>query len=227
MGTLDPTDQFVVRKLIAGASRLASKPDTRLPITPPILTQICSLLQTMNYSYYQKSLFKAIYTLAFFGFLRIGELAVQSAVRPNYVIQLVDVSIAQDSLQLTMHTYKHSTARQPIALHIQSQPSPICPVKSLRLYLSLRGNSQGPLFCFPDLRPLTKSFVASNLSQVLQAAGLNPNDFKGHSFRIGAATFAASRGHTTTQIQKMGRWHSSAFQRYIRIASINIPGAQH
>lgn len=224
MGAPDPTDQFVVRKLLSGASRLACKPDTRLPITPTILQKISETLGKMNFPHYHQTMFRAIYTLAFFAFLRIGELALPTAKSQNYVVQLKDIAVQPDSLQLNMHTYKHSASHQPVTLHIQTQPSTICPVKAMVAYLALRGNSQGPLFCFPDLQPLTKAFVTSNLALVLQAAGLDPKVFKGHSFRIGAATYAASQGQTSTQIQQMGRWHSSAFQKYIRIDSIRLPG---
>ena len=223
LGAPDPTDQFIIRKLVVGATRLTSKPDSRLPITPPILTKLCTILHNMNYSYYQQTMFKAIFTLAFFAFLRIGEIAVSSGTKPNYVVQIEDVLILPSGIQLQMHNYKHSVTRHPATMHIQRQPPPICPVQALISYIKLRGTARGPLFCFPDLRPLSKVLINSNLSLVLQAAGLNPKLFKGHSFRIGAATYAASQGHTTTQIQQMGRWHSSAFQKYVRIDSIALP----
>ena len=36
----DPTQHFVIKKLLAGAQKLAAKPDTRLPITPTVLHKI-------------------------------------------------------------------------------------------------------------------------------------------------------------------------------------------
>ncbi len=44
---------------------------------------------------------------------------------------------------------------------------------------------------------------------------------KGHSFRIGAATFAAERGFSDAQIRSMGRWQSDAFRKYIRTPSLS------
>ena len=55
------------------------------------------------------------------------------------------------------------------------------------------------------------------LTVTTKFAGLNPKLYKGHSFRIGAATEAANRGYSENAIQKMGRWNSSAVRRYIRI----------
>lgn len=178
-------------------------------------------LSKLHYSSYQQILFSAMFTLAFFAFLRLGELAVQSVSKPQYVIQLRDIQLAPDHLLITLHTYKHSAQRPPVTIKVDGQAHPICPVQTLHSFLSMRGKAAGPLFCFPDLKPLTKSFVSSNLAIILKAAGLDPTNFKGHSFRIGAATYAASQGLSSLQIQQMGRWHSTAFQRYIRISTIS------
>jgi hypothetical protein len=45
---------------------------------------------------------------------------------------------------------------------------------------------------------------------------------KGHSFRIGAATAAAIQGASDEDIQRMGRWKSQAFKRYIRIPVLQL-----
>jgi hypothetical protein len=40
--------------------------------------------------------------------------------------------------------------------------------------------------------------------------------YKGHSFRIGAATHATTLGFSEPYIRQLGRWNSNAVQRYIR-----------
>lgn len=45
---------------------------------------------------------------------------------------------------------------------------------------------------------------------------MNPNLFTAHSFRIGGATHAHNSNMSTAQIQKLGRWKSSAYLKYIR-----------
>ena len=44
--------------------------------------------------------------------------------------------------------------------------------------------------------------------------------YKGHSFRIGAASPAAECGYSETQIRLLGRWKSDAFKKYIRLPSL-------
>ena len=58
---------------------------------------------------------------------------------------------------------------------------------------------------------------ASLLKVNLAKAGFDIQLYKGHSFRIGAATSAAEAGVSEQDIMRMGRWKSSAFKRYIRI----------
>ncbi|KAK2175933.1 hypothetical protein NP493_8g09036 [Ridgeia piscesae] len=65
-------------------------------------------------------------------------------------------------------------------------------------------------------------YFSSQLSACLSHAGYDPSLYKCHSFRICAATTAATRGYTDVQIQSMGRWRSAAFRRYIRIPMMTL-----
>ena len=46
---------------------------------------------------------------------------------------------------------------------------------------------------------------------------MDPTPYSGHSFRIGAVTMAASKGIEDSLIKILGRWESSAYQRYVKI----------
>ncbi|KAK2181773.1 hypothetical protein NP493_382g01009 [Ridgeia piscesae] len=81
----------------------------------------------------------------------------------------------------------------------------------MRSYLALRGKSPRSLFVFPGGTPVTKSFFSSQLRKSLAWAGMSTLCYKGHSFRIGAATTAGMQGVSEKEIQRMGRWKSQAF----------------
>ena len=59
------------------------------------------------------------------------------------------------------------------------------------------------------------------LSMAIKYCGLDPSRYKGHSFRIGAASYAADAGMSDSQIRALGRWKSDAFRKYIRIPSLS------
>ena len=93
----------------------------------------------------------------------------------------------------------------------------VCPVAALLSYLVLRGKGEGPLFQFKDGRALTRPLLVSELRKALAEAGLKPENYAGHSFRIGAATTAAACGIPVKIIKTLGHWKSQAYQLYVRL----------
>ena len=83
-------------------------------------------------------------------------------------------------------------------------------------FIAARGVDQGPFFKFKNGNSLTKATFTQHVRAALQAVGLPESQFAGHSFRIGAATTAASAGIEDSTIRMLGRWNSSAFLQYIR-----------
>ena len=81
---------------------------------------------------------------------------------------------------------------------------------------AIQTSGDGALFLCHDGLPLTKEDFISQVRAALLEAGLNPNLFAGHSFRIGAATTAAAAGVPGHVIKYLGRWSSDAYQLYVR-----------
>ena len=92
----------------------------------------------------------------------------------------------------------------------------LCPVAAVLGYIAARGDSPGPFFVDSRSRPVFKSSFVQAVRGVIASLGLAQDQFAGHSFRIGAATAAAMAGAEDLTIQLLGRWHSTAFLRYVR-----------
>ena len=70
----DPTSNFVIQKMLEGCCPSRKQNDNRAPISKHLLTGICAKLNEICYSPYEVLLFKATFTLAYFGLCRISEL---------------------------------------------------------------------------------------------------------------------------------------------------------
>ena len=164
-------------------------------------------------------------SIAFFAFLRIGEITYNSPKDAHVPLQvhqlskLLDPSKQVVALKLMFGNFKHNHNQRPFSM-ILHRHNPCCPVQLLLEYLSLRGNQPGPLFLNSDNSPVSRTHFADLLSLSLKACGLDSTRYKGHSFRIGAASFAAERGMSDAQIRALGRWKSNAFLKYIRLPSL-------
>ena len=84
-------------------------------------------------------------------------------------------------------------------------------------YLVVRGPVGGPLFQFKDGHPLTWQRFVGAVREALGKAGINQDKYSGHSFRIGAATTAASKGLEDSMIKTLGRWRSLAYLQYVQL----------
>ncbi|XP_069108944.1 uncharacterized protein [Argopecten irradians] len=224
-GHPDPTQSFVVKKMLSAIQRGSYRPDTRLPITPIILSKLVESLPHTAVSHYQVCMLRAMYLLAFHAFLRVGEMAMNTV--KSHVLQFQDIQIIQTSgrptkLELTFRSFKGNYNIRPVvlAIHAKQQSSTTCPVTALFQFVQLRGTYPGPLFTFPSNVPVSYQYFSSCLRSSLAWAGFRPNQYTSHSFRIGAASTAAASGVPDEEIQQMGRWKSMAFKRYIRLPTL-------
>ena len=69
--------------------------------------------------------------------------------------------------------------------------------------------------------PVHRDYFCGLLTTAIKRCGFIPARYKGHSFRIEAASHAAERGMSDAQIHVLGRWKSNAFFHYIRISSLS------
>ena len=84
LGLRDPTTTLLIQKVLQGegAYGQASVRYT-LPITLPVLMKLVDSLAHICDSYWDRSLYRCMYLLAFFAFLRVGKIATSSSAETN------------------------------------------------------------------------------------------------------------------------------------------------
>ena len=217
----DPTSAFLVIKAIAGARNLSRSVDIRLPITPCILSKLVDATVHVFSSPYKALLIRTMMVLAFKAYLRVGEMVPRCLSSGLGCLQLGDVFSTDSTLTVCFRKFKHSSKHGPQTLTLKNATvDGTCINLNVMLcsFIQFRGPKPGTLFSFPDGTPMVRHEFDLALQSLLAFCGLDSKQFKGHSFRIGAATAAAVRGDSDAQIRAAGRWSSDAFRRYIRIA---------
>ncbi len=211
--------------MLKGYRKMGVRIDSRLPITLPILLNINKIVPSLCSDVYNAFLFMAMCTTAFFAFLRVGEITYcpqsPTVLHVKQVVKLEDLSGTIVDLKIKFVDFKRSYNHPSIAITL-SRRTDICPVQSLLDYFSHRGLSHGPLFKTSHGHAVSRRTFSQFLSLVFCSCDLDSSKYKGHSFCIGAATFAADCGFTDTQIRIMGHWKSDAFQKYIRMSNITM-----
>ncbi len=194
----------------------------RLPVTPELLRQIKRIWDAKPPGRDEVMLWAAC-CLAFFGFLRAGELTVPSDASFDDSAHLTREDLAVDEpgeptvLRVKIKASKTDPFRKGIFLFIGKNGSDLCPVTAMANYLLVRGKEQGPLFLFVDGRYLTRQKFVAAVRDALGKAGVECSRYSSHSFRIGAATTASARGMEDSIIKTLGRWKSLAYLEYVKI----------
>ena len=206
---------------LQGIKRDYSEPArrTRTPLTRPHLLH---MLHHLGRSNYDDLTIRAGFTLAFASFLRIGEFtykAIDLQMGPsfqNWFLTKSCIRFIKNSkhMELTLPASKTDPFRQGIELIIAGSHDNACPVRAMKQLIvrDTHRPPQAPLFCVGRIaqQPFTREYVVQKLQTIGTSSGLGVGSWNGHSFRRGAATWAAEVGIPAAQIQTLGRWRSDA-----------------
>ena len=213
--TDNPTLQLVLRGIERQQSRI--QPRCRRPITMQVLEKLMEgLRHDHTLGTHDQLMLRAAMTLAFFGFLRVGEFTTSTQHPPQFLARR-DISLSKDQMKVFLHFSKTDQLGKGSTITIGRTGGVCCPVQAMLSYLGhCKASGSRPLFHMKSRGHLTATFFRHTLHRILRKSGFSPSHFNTHSFRIGAATAAAKAGLSSTEIMQLGRWRSSAFQGYIR-----------
>jgi len=215
-----------LERIIQGIKRDHNEPErrTRTRLTRPYLLRV---LASLSPDHYDDIVIRAAFTLAFAGFLRVGEFTYKEAdweMGPSFQKWLPtksSIRISQDGqyMDFTLPSSKTDPFRKGIKLTIAASNDRGCPVLAMQQFYSVDTHRPhyAPLFCIGRNKrnAFTREYVVQRLQQLARGAGLEREGWNGHSFRRGAATWAAEAGIAETEIQTLGRWRSDAYKAYI------------
>ena len=138
-------------------------------------------------------------------YLSIDDVKLDSRIKPIYLMVQIKAS-------------KTVVFRKGNTVYLGITGTELCPVAAIVNYMVLpRVNAKTTAFFgFSDSQPLTRTRFVMELRTALAKAGIDATKFAGHSFRIGAATTAATCGIPDLLIQTLRRWESMAYTLYIR-----------
>ena len=223
-------DRLVTTSLTKACRIINDCIKTRLRISCSLLDLILMEIRKIFKSEqpYLVSLYSALYIIAYYGMMCIGELT-----QSQHVLCARNVHLAKnkDKLLMILYTSKtHGLGSKPQKIKITAHDKRehtkekvvhrhFWPFILVRDYLQKRGgyNTESEqLFIFSDGSPVKPQNAAMILKTALTNMGLNNNLYSFHSFRIGRTSDLIKMGYPLEVVKRLGRWKFNAVYKYIR-----------
>ena len=205
----------------------------RLPISRQVLRLILNSLRNLFTSQpYLLSLYSSLFSAAFYGLLRIGEVA-----KSPHVLLVKNVHIGQNKnklLFILQSSKTHGKGDKPQLIKIKSKArmskeygekslqqdsEKYCPFQLAKNFIAMRPNyidAEEQFYVFVDWSPVLQSQVRKVFHSAIKSAGLCVEAYSFHCLRSGRASCLLELGLSVETIKKLGRWKSNAIFTYLR-----------
>ena len=217
----------LLSSLVKGCKLENDKVKIRLPIKKNLLEMLLFEIERMfgdHGQLYLEVMYKAMFCLAYYGMLRVGELTSgpHTAKACN-----IHVGIKLDKIMVVLYTSKtHGKESVPQKIKISAINNKkkdvrfFCPVKAVINYMDIRGREYTDeleqFFVFKDKSEVKPHHFKCTLRQLLTRINLDSSLYDVHSFRSGRTCDLERFGYSVDQIKSMGRWRSNAVYRYLK-----------
>ena len=196
----------------------------KLPITPQLLLEIKGHLNLENG--HHKTIWAACLTL-FFSMLRKSNVFPQSlrSYDPTKHLRRCDFLIHPDGLDKGLVIqirwtktiqYKDRILMCPLP---RLQGHPLCPVQAIvkAFHHTSQADPDGPAFMTHKSGKLVPMYYKEFITHIRRFLGPDSNNYTGHSFRRGGASWALTQGLPGESIKILGDWKSSAYLSYLTL----------
>ena len=221
--------KMILSALIRGCHLENDAVKIRLPIQKGLLEM---LLYEISRKFGEKQpyleiLYQAIFCLAYYGMLRVGEIA-----KGPHMVKAPNVHVGdnKDKVQIVLYSSKtHGQSSRPQKIKISageptskikgSQKTHFCPIKIAIKYMHIRGaylKRDEAFFIFAYRSAIKPCQLRGVLRGLLKDLSLDSQLYDVHSFRIGRTCDLYKYGYSIEQIKVFGRWKSNAVYKYLK-----------
>lgn len=130
-----------------------------------------------------------------------------------------DIQQRGELLWVTIRKSKTDQRRSGFSIPLERSASKYCAVTLLEEWRRAQTPASATVFTTVLGKDMTTSSISAVVKRVARAVGFEEK-VSGHSLRIGGATALLSAGVSSENIQALGGWSSSAFQRYARTTEL-------
>ena len=224
-------DRFLLSSLTRACKIKNDIMKTRLPISSNLIASVIrKIYDIYDTQPYLACMYHALFTSAYFGMLRIGEVT-----KSEHVIKAKDVLIAtnKDKLMFILWSSKtHGKHQKPQIIKLSRHKAEncdtkgipgyvdiICPYQAIHNYLKLRPDCKRKneqFFVFSDGSPVKPENARAILNTCLKKIGLDQKLYSFHGIRGGRANELLQLGVSVETIKKLGCWKSNAIYVYLR-----------
>ena len=218
-----PVNSFKLDMTMQGLKRrLARVPFQVLPITPTILRAIFRCLDLRRN---EDLALWCSYLICFYGLLRKKNVVPENPkFDPSKVLTRQNFAIDLEDNRIYMYIGFSKTmqfGQRDLVLPIPGNNDPVLdPVRHLHdLFTRVPCPPTAPAFTYRPGSFIGYAKFTTRLKKLLSGAGLNADQYSGHSFRRGGASFLHACGGTALQVQSAGDWSSNCFTRYLFLST--------
>jgi integrase len=219
-GLCNPTTAELVRATLRGLKR--SRGVAQRQAAPLLKRDLLCACQAIG-SRSKDARDRALLLIGFAGGFRRSELV---------GLNWQDILIVPQGLEITIRRSKTDQNGKGRKLGIPYGRSDCCPVYALKQWQSLTLDTEGPVFRPVDRHHrisktrLSGGAVSDVIRKRLEAVGIDPSHYSGHSLRSGFATSAAMAGVSSWSIRKQtGHASDATLARYIRDGELFLNNA--
>ena len=225
--------KVLLSSLVKGCKLENDRVKIRLPIKKGLLELLLFELSRKfgeKGQVYLECMYTAMFCLAYYGMMRVGELTLGS-----HTMKACNIHVGnnKDKIQIVLYTSKtHGQESRPQKIKISAvegvcngtkgtsnKQKFLCPFQAVISFMKIRGSYleySEQFFVFADKSPVKPHHFRTTLRSLLDNLNLDSSLYDVHSFRSGRTCDLAKFGYSIEAIKAMGRWKSNAVYRYLK-----------